>query len=70
MARRKSPNDRRPFFADGVSDPGYTPDQVEFMMAVESFKRRWDVPHLTCADVLEVARGLGYRRMKGDSTDG
>lgn len=42
----------------------YEPEQVEFMMAMESYKRRVN-PYPTAAEVLAVAKSLGYRKTPG-----
>lgn len=47
----------------GLCDEPYTADEIEFMNAVEAFKRRWGVLAPTCRDVLAVARELGYVRV-------
>ncbi len=44
-----------------TSDVTYTDDEREFMVAVERYQRRYHCRHLTAADVLTVARELGYR---------
>ncbi len=47
---------------DGVKDGSdYTPDEVEFMMAMDSYKRVKQRPHPTMPEVLVVAKALGYR---------
>lgn len=43
----------------------YTAEQVEFMMAMENYKRRNRVPYPDCRDVLRVLKSLGYRK-EGD----
>lgn len=50
---------RRGTRTDGDS---YTADQVEFMMAVERYKRENHRPEPTWGEVLAVARRLGYRK--------
>ena len=44
-----------------MSEFSVYPDEVEFMMAMERFKREYHRPHPTCRDILAVARSLGYR---------
>jgi hypothetical protein len=39
----------------------YSDDEREFMLAMERYKREWKCPYPTAADVLTVARELGYR---------
>lgn len=38
----------------------YTPEEVEFMNALDEYKRRSGRMFPTCSEVLEVIRGLGY----------
>jgi hypothetical protein len=40
----------------------YTQDEVEFMNAMEAYKRASGRMFPTCSEVLEVIRGLGYTR--------
>lgn len=42
----------------------YTPEQIEFMLAVERHKKRTGRKFLTHTDYLAVAVALGYRRVK------
>lgn len=60
---------RRPEFkADnaGISEvcvgSEYGPDEVEFMLAVERFRREKNRRFPTCSDVLGVLKSLGYRK--------
>ncbi|MFM1997543.1 MAG: hypothetical protein RLZZ111_1930 [Planctomycetota bacterium] len=40
----------------------YLPEEVEFMQAVEAYKRRSGRMFPTCSELLEVLRELGYAR--------
>ena len=40
----------------------YTPDEVEFISALEQYKRRSGRMFPTCSEVLEVLKGLGYEK--------
>ena len=40
----------------------YTPEEVEFISALEQYKRRSGRMFPTCSEVLEVIRGLGYEK--------
>jgi hypothetical protein len=40
----------------------YTPEEVEFMSAMDNYKRRSGRMFPTCSEVLEVIRSLGYAR--------
>lgn len=41
----------------------YQPEELEFMQAVEQYKRRNSRPFPTCSELLEVVRSLGYVRL-------
>lgn len=40
----------------------YTGDEVEFMAALDAYKRRSGRMFPTCSEILEVLRGLGYEK--------
>jgi hypothetical protein len=40
----------------------YTGDEVEFMAALDAYKRRSGRMFPTCSEILEVIRGLGYEK--------
>jgi hypothetical protein len=66
-----SPADRDEFEGSDskvkVTRPDEMPPEVfEFIDAIEKYKRRTMKAHLGSAQVLEVARGLGYGRVGGD----
>jgi hypothetical protein len=41
----------------------YRPEEVEFMQALERYKRASGRMFPTCSEILEVVRGLGYVRV-------
>jgi hypothetical protein len=41
----------------------YTPDEVEFMSAMDDYKRASGRMFPTCSEVLEVIRNLGYAKL-------
>jgi hypothetical protein len=41
----------------------YQPEELEFMQAVEQYKRCNGRPFPTCSELLEVIRSLGYVRV-------
>ena len=52
-----------------ASAPGehvYEPDELEFLQALDRFKREKQRPFPSCLDVLEVLKGLGWK--KGERT--
>ncbi len=50
-----------PRFFVGNSDPEYSRQQIEFMNAMDREKRRLAPREMDAADVLRVAKALGYR---------
>jgi hypothetical protein len=45
----------------------YSFDEVEFMNAMDTYKRRSGRPFPTWSEVLEVVRSLGYRKVEAPS---
>ncbi|HJT33740.1 MAG TPA: hypothetical protein VJ783_16965 [Pirellulales bacterium] len=45
----------------------YTPEEVEFMNAMDEYKRTSGRMFPTCSEVLEVIRGLGYAKAGGQA---
>lgn len=45
------------------SRANYTDDEVEFLKAMERFKREHCRPFPTCSEVLAVLQSLGYRKI-------
>ena len=43
----------------------YQPEELEFMRAIEQYKRSSGRMFPTCSELLEVVRGLGYVRTAG-----
>jgi hypothetical protein len=62
IAKRRG---RRPTHGIGEVLPGIhiTPEQVEFMMAIDRYKRRYRRPHPTFVEILAIAHSLGYRKV-------
>lgn len=54
---------RRRFVDPTTCERDYGPDELEFMQAVEQYKRRNGRPFPTCSELLEVVRSLGYVRV-------
>ena len=46
----------------------YTNDEVEFMQALEAYKRANGRMFPTCSEVLEVIRKLGYAKVPAETT--
>jgi len=62
--RRKK--DRRRRIDPTTFDKQYTPDELEFMSAMQDFKVQSGKPFPTYREVLKVAASLGYRRVAYD----
>jgi len=59
----RSPQGPRRRFVDPTTcDRDYGSEEVEFMQAVERYKRASGRMFPTCSELLEVVRSLGYRR--------
>ena len=59
MERRKKVNRRRQIDPT-TCERDYTTDEVEFMNALDDYKRASGRMFPTCSEVLEVVRSLGY----------
>ncbi|QDU98649.1 hypothetical protein [Lignipirellula cremea] len=58
--RRKTP--RRRQIDPTTCERDYTNDEIEFMQALDDYKRRSGRMFPTCSEILEVVRLLGYQR--------
>lgn len=47
----------------------YTGDEIEFMQAMDAYKRSSGRMFPTCSEILEVVRSLGYERIERDPLD-
>ncbi|MFZ5830460.1 MAG: hypothetical protein ACOY3P_10245 [Planctomycetota bacterium] len=61
LERRAKVNRRRQIDPT-TCERDYTDDEVEFMTALDEYKRRSGRMFPTCSEVLEVIRGLGYAK--------
>jgi hypothetical protein len=68
IARRAAPSGQPPVTArrrkidPTTCERDYGPEELEFMRAIEAYKRSSGRLFPTCSEVLEVVRSLGYRR--------
>ena len=69
-APRTSPADRaavrhgrRRMIDPTTCERDYLPEEVEFMQAIEMYKRTSGRMFPTCSEILEVVKSLGYRRV-------
>ena len=44
-------------------EPDYTTDEIEFMQAMDAYKRASGRMFPTCSEILEVIRNLGYAKV-------
>jgi hypothetical protein len=56
------PQPRRRLIDPTTCERDYRPEELEFMQAVEAYKRRSGRMFPTCSELLEVVRSLGYVR--------
>jgi hypothetical protein len=63
--RRKAP--RRRQIDPTTCERDYTADEIEFMQALDVYKRTSGRMFPTCSEILEVIRSIGYRRVSADS---
>jgi hypothetical protein len=59
--RRKVP--RRRQIDPTTCERDYSPEEIEFMHAMDAYKRTSGRMFPTCSEILEVLRGLGYTRV-------
>src|SRR5262245_36649383 len=64
--RRKVP--RRRQIDPTTCERDYSDDEIEFMNALDDYKRRSGRMFPTCSEILEVIRALGYVRVKETNT--
>jgi hypothetical protein len=56
---------RRRMIDPTTCERDYLPEEIEFMQALERYKRSSGRMFPTCSEVLEVLRSLGYQRVTG-----
>ncbi len=67
VERRQEPRrktERRRQIDPTTCERDYSGDEVEFMSAMDTYKRRSGRPFPTWSEVLEVVRSLGYRKVE------
>jgi hypothetical protein len=67
VATERRVSDRRKVRRRRQIDPttcerDYTPEEIEFMQAMDEYKRSSGRMFPTCSEILEVIKGLGYAR--------
>ena len=58
--RTSNTRNRRGKIDPTTCERDYTEDEIEFMRALDSYKRMNGRMFPTCSEILEVIRGLGY----------
>lgn len=53
---------RRRMIDPTTCERDYTPEEIEFMVALDNYKRASGRMFPTCSEILEVLRSLGYRK--------
>ena len=66
VERRKVP--RRRQIDPTTCERDYSNDEIEFMHALDAYKRANGRMFPTCSEILEVIRSLGYARITADPT--
>ena len=61
--RRDEKGERRRQIDPTTCERDYTNDEIEFMKAMDQYKRENRRPFPTWSEVLEVLRAIGYRRV-------
>jgi len=59
---RRAKVNRRRQIDPTTCERDYTPDEIEFMAAMDEYKRRNGRMFPTCSEVLEVVKSLGYQK--------
>jgi hypothetical protein len=62
VGERRAKVSRRRQIDPTTCERDYTPEEVEFMGAMDNYKRRSGRMFPTCSEVLEVIRSLGYAK--------
>jgi hypothetical protein len=62
-AEKRKNSERRRLIDPTTCERDYTEEELEFMKAMERYKRENRRPFPTWSEVLEVLRSLGYRRV-------
>jgi hypothetical protein len=69
LDRRRGPGRRRSDFLRSAEEGEMTPEQFQFLMAINAFKQANNRSFPTWTDVLEVVRKLGYRKTQKSQFD-
>jgi hypothetical protein len=64
LGERRAKVNRRRQIDPTTCERDYSSDEIEFMSAMDDYKRRSGRMFPTCSEVLEVVRSLGYEKRK------
>lgn len=63
VVKEKRDVNRRRQIDPTTCERDYSDDEVEFMQALDAYKRKHGRMFPTCSEILEVLRGLGYQKL-------
>lgn len=63
LNRRRGPGHRRTEERRAAEEGEMTPEQFDFLMAIDRYKKENQRPFPTWTEVLEVIKALGYRKV-------
>jgi hypothetical protein len=66
---RRAKVNRRRQIDPTTCERDYSPEEIEFMNALDDYKRASGRMFPTCSEILEVIRGLGYEKCGEPNTD-
>jgi hypothetical protein len=66
---RRSKVQRRRQIDPTTCERDYSGDEIEFMQAMDAYKRTSGRMFPTCSEILEVIRGMGYVRLTNSAVD-
>jgi hypothetical protein len=66
VAKERRQGQRRRLIDPTTCERDYNQDEIEFMQAMDEYKRRSGRMFPTCSEILEVIKGMGYRRVAAD----
>ena len=71
LNRRRGPGRRRSDIRKAAEEGEMTDDLLEFVMAIDDYKRVNDKPFPTWSEIFEIIRFLGYRKteQRGEHID-
>jgi hypothetical protein len=65
---KKIKQERRRLIDPTTCERDYDEQEIEFMQAMDDYKRRSGRMFPTCSEILEVFRSLGYQKVRSDAS--